>query len=103
MDEVTKLSDEGKIDAALDIVFRRLDDMFYAGQMKEVADILDIVDSTKLQSAVTVGFLTFTLTASKIHPETLQPARARLADRFRASHEDLLGKKRMNFILKGLI
>jgi hypothetical protein len=66
LEMVYSLSAQGKTRAAMDIVFRRINYLLNAGDFRACDDILAQVEVDRLSSTVLVGFLSITLSASRV-------------------------------------
>jgi len=92
-----RLSREGKLDTALDLVFDHIDDLLLAGHFDEVSRLLDSVAVEQLDPAILVGFLTITSAASA----AIQ-ARAAFVVRVRAHLRDRMPREELESVLQGL-
>ena len=63
VDEIYKLVKENRNDAALDILFDHIDDMFLAGKFKECDKVLPTIDLERLNTSLLVGLMMITFAA----------------------------------------
>ena len=78
LEPATRLEKHGRVDAALDVLYDRVDDLLKAKQFALVDDLLRQANVTSLSTDMLLGFLTVTL-----------PAKSKLAarDKFFADAE----------------
>jgi hypothetical protein len=62
--EAQRLDREGQTDAAMDLVFDRIDEMLTANQFRDVNSILDAVTTGDWSLTMLMGFLSITLSAA---------------------------------------
>ena len=63
VDDAQRLASQGKIDAALDLIYDRADEMLLAGEFDELDAIIETLDVEQLSVDVLLGVLTITLPA----------------------------------------
>jgi len=65
LQEVYELEKVNDVHVALDLVFNKIDALFTEGKFKEVDDILDAIDLSRLSTSLMRGFLTITWAGKK--------------------------------------
>jgi len=65
LEEAYELDKEGKVHAALDVIYNKIDDMMWAGDKEkdwsDIDEVLEAVDFDRVSPTMLVGFLTITL------------------------------------------
>jgi hypothetical protein len=59
--DVYRLAGAGEIDAALDLIYKTIDDMMFDGNLDDVDEILRRADVTSVDASIVLGFLAITL------------------------------------------
>lgn len=85
-------------DDSLDLMYREIDSMFHTGKFRDVEELLDLIDLTKLTTTMALGYLTITLAPLGVK----NAARQRLAKRFREHYEPIRGINNVDELLRGL-
>jgi hypothetical protein len=96
--ELTALLGQGRTDAALDLVFDRLDDLLLEGRFDACDAILRAVAPSQLPPVVAAGFLAATRAAD----DRLRDARALLRERIVESSRGAMSAEALEQLLAGL-